>query len=138
MVSEARFSGAYCTIAVSRPRPGVVLVVFEGRDIGDLGDAPLREIEKDLVIHDRIALFIDARRAKAASVDVSGQWAQWLRSKKQHFEVVNMLTGSRFIQLTADVVHKFAELGELMRLYTDAAAFDEELAARSNVSTMIR
>jgi hypothetical protein len=38
-----------------------------------------------------------------------------------------MLTGSRFVQLSAELVRRFAELGDLMRLYTDPAAFDEAL-----------
>ena len=38
-----------------------------------------------------------------------------------------MLTGSRFVQLTADFVRRFAELGDSMSLYTDGKAFDEAL-----------
>jgi hypothetical protein len=33
------------------------------------------------------------------------------------------------VQLTAQTVRNFAELGERMRIYTDAAAFEDELAA---------
>ena len=40
-----------------------------------------------------------------------------------------MLTGSKFVQLTADFVRRFAELGDAMRVYTDGAAFDEALRA---------
>ena len=39
-----------------------------------------------------------------------------------------MLTGSRFIRLTADFVRRFADLGELMRIYTDPAVFDGALS----------
>ena len=35
----------------------------------------------------------------------------------------------RFVQLTAQTVRNFAELGERMRIYTDPAAFEDELAA---------
>jgi hypothetical protein len=38
-----------------------------------------------------------------------------------------MLTGTSFVQLTADFVRRFAELGDAMRIYTDGAAFDEAL-----------
>jgi hypothetical protein len=41
-----------------------------------------------------------------------------------------MLTGSRFVQLTANFVRNFAQFGELMRIYTEAAAFDDELDVR--------
>jgi hypothetical protein len=40
-----------------------------------------------------------------------------------------MLTGSPFIQLTAGFVRRFADLGEVMRIYTDPAAFEGALAS---------
>jgi hypothetical protein len=40
-----------------------------------------------------------------------------------------MLVGSRFIEVTADFVRRFAALEGVMRIYTDPAAFDEELSA---------
>jgi hypothetical protein len=40
-----------------------------------------------------------------------------------------MLTGSPFIQLTAKFVQRFSDLGDIMRIYADAAAFDAALAA---------
>jgi phage regulator Rha-like protein len=43
-----------------------------------------------------------------------------------------MLTGSRFVQLTADFVRRFAELGDAMHVYTDGAAFDEALRAATH------
>jgi phage regulator Rha-like protein len=39
-----------------------------------------------------------------------------------------MLTGSRFVQLTADFIRRFAELGGAMLIYTEGAAFDDALA----------
>ena len=39
-----------------------------------------------------------------------------------------MLTGSRFIQMSAEFVRKFAGLEDAMRLYTDPATFDGALA----------
>ena len=43
---------------------------------------------------------------------------------KAQLRVIHFLTASRFIQLSADFVRKFAELGEHMRIYTEASAFD--------------
>jgi len=40
----------------------------------------------------------------------------------------SVLTGAPFRQLTAKFVQRFADLGELMRIYTDAAAFDAALS----------
>lgn len=39
-----------------------------------------------------------------------------------------MLTGSRFVQVSAGFVRKFADLGDIMRLYTEPIAFEAVLA----------
>jgi hypothetical protein len=126
--ADARFEGLHCTISVAHPQPGIVLVSFEGQDTGELGDAAFQAIERAFVARSRIELFIDARLGKAASVDVSSEWARWLSAKRDHLLHVSMLTGSRFIQLSAGFVRKFADLGDLMRLYSDSAAFEAVLA----------
>jgi hypothetical protein len=38
-----------------------------------------------------------------------------------------MLTGSRFIHMTAEIVRRFSSLDGLMRITTDPAAFDAAL-----------
>jgi hypothetical protein len=75
-----------------------------------------------------LELFIDARSAIAASLDVSGEWAIWLGRHRQSFRHVSMLTGLRFIQLSAAMVRRFADLEGLMRIYTDPAAFEGALS----------
>lgn len=125
--TDARFEGVHCTITVKRPAAGVVVVVFEGFDVGELKDAPLVEIERALNAGP-IELFIDARAGQAASVEVSGAWARWLGAHRSGLTQVSMLTGTRFIQLSAELVKRFAQLEDVMRLYTDAKAFDEALA----------
>lgn len=61
-------------------------------------------------------------------IDVSGEWAGWLRTHKPQLRDINMLTGSRFVQVTAEFVRRFAGLQGVMRIYTEPAAFDEALA----------
>lgn len=126
---EVKFQTLYCTISVARPGAAIVLVRFAGRDVGELGDAPFREVERDLDAHGVVELFIDAREGEGATIDVSAQWAQWLKANKKRFHVVNMLAGTRFIQLSADFVRTFADLGEVMRIFGDVAAFDTELVS---------
>ena len=74
-------------------------------------------------------LFIDARDALGASLDVGAQWAGLLRAERPRLRGVSILVRAKFIQLTADLVRQISELGEAMRIYTDAAAFDEALAS---------
>jgi hypothetical protein len=126
-VNEACFEGVHCTIKVSHPHPTIVVVAFEGQDTGELGNAAFLEIEKAFAFAPQIELFIDARHGKAASVDVSSDWARWLAAKRAHLLHISMLTGSRFIQMSAGFVRKFADLGDVMRLYSDAAAFEGAL-----------
>ncbi|HEY0477598.1 MAG TPA: hypothetical protein VGD37_08735 [Kofleriaceae bacterium] len=131
MAAGARvFEGMHSTMTLARPRPHVVVLTITGRDAGEHGDAPLRALDDELCAGP-FALFVDARATRGASVDVSNVWAQWLRSRRDQLQAVHMLTGSRFIQLTADFVRRFAELGDAMRIYTEGAAFDDALEAET-------
>src|SRR5688500_4846427 len=111
-----RLEGIHCTISVEQPRAGVLLVNLEGNDIGELGDAPFQELEKELTPGTKVQLFIDARRARTASVDVSGGWAIWLAKHRSAFDQISMLTRSRFIAMSAELVRRVADL-DTMRLY---------------------
>jgi hypothetical protein len=110
------------------PAHGVVLVTIDGRDVGELGDAPFRALAQTLA-ESPLDLFIDARNTTGASVNVSAEWSQWLQQHRAELRSIHMLTGSKFIQLTADFVRRFAQLGERMRIYTDAASFEQALTS---------
>jgi hypothetical protein len=124
------FEGRHSTFAIARPVPHVVVLTITGRDAGEHGNGPLVALEDELRAGP-YALFVDARRTLGASVDVSNIWAQWLRAHRDQLHGIHMLTGSKFVQLTADFVRRFAELGDAMRVYTDGAAFDEALRAET-------
>jgi hypothetical protein len=125
------FEGLHSTMTVARPAQHVVVMTISGRDVGEHGDAPMRVLDDELR-RGSYSLFIDARRTQGASIDVSNVWAQWLRGHRDHLHQIHMLTGSRFVQLTADFVRRFAELGDMMLIYTDGAAFDEALRAATS------
>ena len=129
-MSDVRLEGVHVTFVISRPAVGVVLVAIHGNDGGEHGDAPFRELERNIGPgRAPIELYIDARTTRLASLNVSSDWARWLATYRARFRHISMLTGSRFIQLTADFVRRFADLGDLMRLYTDPAAFEGALSA---------
>ena len=119
--------GVHCVLTIERPRPGVVVVTFSGTDVGEFGDRPFRQLEQGLDSRRPLDLFIDARAGKSASIDVSSEWAQWLRDHRDHLRCVHMLTATRFIQLSADLVRRYAGLEDRMRLYTSPVAFAEAL-----------
>lgn len=124
---ESLLEGVHCRIAIGSAREEVVVMRLSGWDAGEFGDIPRNVIERHFASDKPLTLFIDAREVRGATTDVSGDWAQWLAKHRDRFCQINMLTGSPFIQLTANFVRRFADLGELMRIYTDAAAFDEAL-----------
>ena len=127
-VTSKFLEGMHCTLSVERPMPGVVLVRFAGTDVGEFGDAPFRELEND-VAAGRFELFIDAYSGRAASIHVSNDWARWMKARRSSLRCVHMLTATRFVQLSADLVRRFADLGDAMRIYTDRSAFADALAA---------
>jgi hypothetical protein len=127
MTHALRFVSLDCTMTIDELAPGVVLMVIEGIDIGQLGEAPFRTMAQ-LLADRRVELFIDARHARGPSMDVSGDWAVWLGRHRNALRHVSMLTGSRFVQLTADFVRRFAELGDIMRIYTEPSAFEGALS----------
>lgn len=122
--------GANVSFSIERVAPAVVVVAIFGRDVGEHGDRPLRALS-DLLAEGPFELFIDARHTTGASIDVSNVWSSWLRRHRDDLHRIHMLTASRYVQITADFVRRFADLGDAMLLYTDAASFDEQLRAAS-------
>jgi len=123
-----RLEGVHCAMVIKAPAPGVAVITIEGTDVGELGEAPFRALEPLLLTSERTELFVDARKARGPSIDVSGDWAKWLVSHRPRLLHVSMLTGSRFVQLSAGFVRSFADLGDIMRLYSDDRAFEGALS----------
>lgn len=123
-----RLEGRHCVMHIQSPAPGVALVTIEGTDVGELGDAPFRTLQEMLPNGEQLELFIDAQKARGPSIDVSSEWARWLARQRPRLLHVSMLTGSRFVQLSAGFVRTFADLGDTMRMYTDDRAFEGALS----------
>lgn len=126
---ERTFEGIHGTLTVRRERAGVVVVVFDGTDVGELHDAVFQILDRVLERDGAIELFIDARRGRTVSIGVSNDWALWLRRERARLRRVHMLAATRFLRVTAKVVRQFADLEETMRITSDPAAFDRALGA---------
>ena len=122
-----RFDGVHCNLSIEKPSAGVVLMKIRGTDVGEFGDAPMKTLADCVANSSAIQLFIDARFVRGASIEVSGEWASWLNAHKSVLGTVTMLTGSRFIQVTAEFVRRFASLEGSMRICTEPAVFDQAL-----------
>lgn len=118
-----------CQLVIARLTQTRVLVVLEGRDIGQLGRAPFTELEKTLDASGPLELFFDLSGARSATMDVSGSWALWLRANAARLRHVGMLTSRPLIRISAKAVHSVSQLGEKLHLYSDAAAFESALRA---------
>jgi len=55
---------------------------------------------------------------------VSSEWAAWLKERRTQLRSITMLTGSKFIQITAEFVRRFADLNGIMWVCTEPAVFD--------------
>lgn len=127
-ITEITWESADSTLRLRCVGPGVVLLLITGTDVGEHGAAPFEELENE-VRRGPLSLFVDAKQSRGVTIEVSAEWCRWLSQHKSALRSVHMLTGSRFVHLTAKLVRNFGELGDLMRIYTDAAAFEEALAS---------
>jgi len=124
---EIRFESLNCSLSAERLGNGVVIIRIAGDDVGEFGDAPFLTLEQWLENTRPVDLFIDARKVRGASIDVSGEWAVWLGKHRTNWRTVTMLTNSAFIYLTAKFVRRFAELEDIMRICTEPAVFEAAL-----------
>jgi hypothetical protein len=123
---------AHCAITFSRPASRVVLMEIDGLDLGELERTPFVLLDDLLERAGPLELFVDARKARGPSLDVSAQWARWLARNRRLLERVTMLTGPRgHVKVTAEFVRRFSELGERMRVVTESHAFDAALSVAS-------
>jgi hypothetical protein len=118
-----------CRFDIERRGPAALLVRIEGHDVGEFGALPMRCIEALLPPERPVELFVDARATRGASMDVSNDWAAWLGRERKRFARIHMLTGSRYVQFTAEFVRRFSELDAVMQLYREAPEFDRALGA---------
>lgn len=55
---------------------------------------------------------------------MSSEWAVWFTANRTRFKSITMLTGGKFIQITAEFVRRFAGLDGIMWVCTDPKMFD--------------
>jgi hypothetical protein len=126
--SSIRFDGVHCSIVLEQLANLVVLLRISGTDTGELGNVPMQALDDWLTTPTPVKLFIDARAVRGASIDVSSEWAGWLSAHRNQLATVTMLTGSRFIQITAEFVRRFADLNGIMWVCTEPEVFDLALS----------
>src|SRR5690606_28558296 len=121
--NSIQLEGIHCRMLLNSPANGVILLRIEGRDVGELGARPLEAIEQFMPETSSVSLFVDAWKTTGASIEVSNEWAQWLRRHRDRFSKIHFLTQSSFVRITAEFVRRFSNLGDLMSVYSDERAF---------------
>ncbi|KAA6461968.1 hypothetical protein DYQ86_10050 [Acidobacteria bacterium AB60] len=121
---SARFEGAHCSVVLEMISPQLIVMQLSGTDTGELRDGPMRKLDEWLSNAEFVQFFIDARRVKGASIDVSSDWAAWFTANRARFKSITMLTGNKFIQITAEFVRRFAGLNGIMWVCTEPEVFD--------------
>jgi hypothetical protein len=136
---KIQYDGVHCRFDLEQLSPRAMLLKISGTDVGEFGEAPMLTLSEWLagtttpVELFPVDFFIDARDVRGASIDVSGEWAQWLGSHKDRLRKVTMLTGSRFIHITAEFVRRFADLEGKMWICTEPEVFDRALSEAQEI-----
>ncbi len=122
-----RLSSERCSFTYQRPRPGVVFIRIVGNDKGEFGTAPMNELHEDISRYAPIELFFEMDEVTWANLPVQEAWTEWFSHNRPALKSVSILTRSKFMHFTAEVVKLFSRTGELIRVYLDPAPFEEAL-----------
>ncbi len=105
-------------------RADSLLVVVTGFDRGQLGSAPLEEIEAALARLPLLELFIDARDATGVTTAVREEWTAWFQAHERRLRRVHVLVANRFMTTVVAVAQHLARVGSLIQIHGDAARFE--------------
>ena len=130
---HVRLSTPDCSFVFRRLRPDALLVSISGHDSGQLGTGPLDEIRMELLRHQPLELFVDARHVSSAAVSVSNEWTKFFSTHKGELKCVRILVGSKVMNLTIAITQHLSRTGNLIQIYTDPELFDARV---TEVSTL--
>jgi len=121
-----RLSGSDgCTFTFRRLRPGAMLVVIAGYDTGVLGDAPLDIMTAEAQRSGALQLFVDTRDVTGVVTPVREAWTAWFMRHQAQLQRVTVLVSDKLINSAVGVAKHFSRTGDLIRLVTEPARFDE-------------
>jgi hypothetical protein len=125
---SVRLRSPKCSFTYYRLRPGVVLMRIEGDDGGEFGTATMDELREDLSRYAPVEFFVEMLPTAGAKVTVQEAWTEWFSQNRSALKSVSMLTRSKYMHFTAEVVKLFSRTGELIRVYLEEQPFEEAIA----------
>lgn len=121
-------SSGDCTFLYQRPRPGVLRVTISGHDSGQFGTSTLDEILAAINREGKIELFVDAREASGAAINVSDDWTRFFSLNREKLSRVHVLgSDSKVLQLTIAIAQHLSRTGNLIQIYSDPEIFNSKL-----------
>jgi hypothetical protein len=126
---EVLLQAGSCRFVYRRLRPGALLVTITGHDVGQFGTTSLDEIRLELLRHRPLELFIDAREALGPAVSVSSEWTNFFSLNREQLRRVNILVGSKIVELTIAIAQHLSRTGSLIQIYSDPELFAERVRA---------
>src|SRR5258706_13180528 len=113
-----------CTCSFRRLRPGVVEVRIVGTDSGQFSTAVIDEVALALMRERPIELLLDASEGSIASVSVMTAWARFFELNRQNLQRVTILTGSKAMTLTMELMRYLSKTGDLIRIPSDREKYE--------------
>lgn len=126
---RVRLADKRASFTYERLRPGAMLVVATGADMGQFGTASLDEVRLELLRQRPVELFVDAQDVAVVAVAVSKEWTQFFSLNREHLRRVSVLVGSKAMQLTVAIAQHFSQTGNLIQLYSDRELFEQRVNA---------
>lgn len=117
-----------CSFVYRRLRPGVLHVTITGDDKGEFGLAPLQEFDAEIARSGALSLFVDTRAAHGAALSVTEDWTAWFAANQKHLSNVSIFATSKFVHLIVSIAKHLSRTGEMIRIYTEEAPFEEAVA----------
>ena len=124
---SVRLSSERCSFTYQRPRPGVVFIRVQGDDKGEMGEAPREELREDLSRYAPVELFFEMDESTGANLPVQEAWTEWFSTWRPALKSASILTRSKYMHVSAEIVKLFSRTGELIRVYFDPEPFHEAL-----------
>jgi hypothetical protein len=110
-----------------RPRPGVLVMSGSGRDRGQFGDVPFRDIEAEAFRFRPLDLFIDSSGLDLADRAVVSRWTAWLRELPGSVQSLGILHGSGMTGVNVAVAAHLARHPGRLRVRRDRARFEQDI-----------
>ena len=122
-----------CSFTYRRLKPGVLLMVIDGDDLGQFGTATQDEVNAEYERFGTVSLFVDTRAAQGPATEVMEAWTAFFSANRKKFKRVAVLSlpESKLLHLTVKIVQHLSGVGGLFQIVGDAETF--EAAIRQEV-----